>query len=55
MGVSSYVGVTNKINMFKIKKVRDCVKILMPRMELSPEILQRARLPMERMLEISAR
>jgi len=38
-----------------LEKVRDCMKHLAPRVELSPEIIQRARLPMERMLEISAR
>jgi quinolinate synthase len=31
------------------------MKKLSPRVELPPEILRRARLPMERMLEISAR
>ncbi len=36
------------------RKVRDCMKNLAPRVELPPEILKRARLPMERMLEISA-
>jgi quinolinate synthase len=38
-----------------LEKVRDCMKNLAPRIELPPEILQRARLPIERMLEISAR
>ena len=38
-----------------LEKVRDCMKNLMPRVELPAEILQRARLPIERMLEISAR
>jgi quinolinate synthase len=38
-----------------LEKVRDCMKRLAPRIELPPEILQRARLPIERMLEISAR
>jgi len=36
-------------------KVRDCMKNLAPRVELPPEIIKRARLPIERMLEISAR
>jgi quinolinate synthase len=31
------------------------MKNLAPRVELSPEIIQRARVPMQRMLEISAR
>ena len=38
-----------------LEKVRDCMKNLAPRVELPAEIIQRARLPMERMLEISAR
>ena len=38
-----------------LEKVRDCMKKLSPRVELPPEILQRARLPIERMLEISAK
>jgi len=38
-----------------LEKVRDCMKRLAPRVELPPEILKRARLPIERMLEISAR
>jgi quinolinate synthase len=38
-----------------LEKVRNCMKNLAPRVELPPEILQRARLPIERMLEISAR
>ena len=38
-----------------LEKVRDCMKNLAPRVELPPEIIRRARLPMERMLEISAR
>ena len=38
-----------------LEKVRDCMKKLTPRVELPAEILQRARLPIERMLEISAR
>ena len=37
-----------------LEKVRDCMKRLAPRVELPPEILKRARLPIERMLEISA-
>lgn len=38
-----------------LEKVRDCMKNLAPRIELPQHILQRARLPIERMLEISAR
>ena len=37
-----------------LEKVRDCMKRLAPRVELPAEILKRARLPIERMLEISA-
>jgi quinolinate synthase len=42
------------MKMNTLEKVRDCMKNLAPRVELPPEILQRARLPMERMLQISA-
>jgi quinolinate synthase len=38
-----------------LEKVRDCMKNLAPRIELPAEIIQRARLPIERMLEISAK
>ncbi len=38
-----------------LEKVRDCMKHLAPRVELPEAILKRARLPIERMLEISAR
>jgi quinolinate synthase len=38
-----------------LEKLRDCMKQLSPRIELPPEILKRARLPIERMLNISAR
>ncbi len=38
-----------------LEKVRDCMKRLAPRIELPAEILKRARLPIERMLEISAK
>ena len=37
-----------------LEKVRDCMKQLAPRVELPAPILKRARLPIERMLEISA-
>jgi quinolinate synthase len=43
------------MKMNTLEKVRDCMKNLAPRVELPPHILQRARLPIERMLEISAR
>jgi quinolinate synthase len=43
------------MKMNTLEKVRDCMKKLAPRVELPPEILKRARLPIERMLEISAR
>ena len=38
-----------------LEKVRDCMKRLVPRVELPAEILKRARLPIDRMLEISVR
>ncbi len=37
-----------------LEKVRDCMKRLAPRIELPAEILKSARVPIERMLEISA-
>ena len=43
------------MKMNTLEKVRDCMKNLYPRVELPPEIIQRARLPIDRMLEISAR
>ncbi len=43
------------MKMNTLEKVRDCMKNLAPRVELPAEILKRARLPIERMLEISAR
>lgn len=43
------------MKMNTLEKLRDCMKKLGPRVELNPEILRRARLPIERMLEISAR
>jgi quinolinate synthase len=42
------------MKMNTLEKVRDCMKKLAPRIELPPEILKRARLSIERMLEISA-
>lgn len=38
-----------------LEKLHDCMTNLAPRIELSPAILERARLPIDRMLEISAR
>jgi quinolinate synthase len=43
------------MKMNTLEKVRDCMKHLAPRIELPPEILRRARVPIERMLEISGR
>jgi quinolinate synthase len=42
------------MKMNTLEKVRDCMKKLSPRVELPPDVLSRARRPMERMLEISA-
>ena len=38
-----------------LEKLHDCMANLAPQIELSDEVLRRARLPIERMLEISAR
>ncbi|HXS69745.1 MAG TPA: quinolinate synthase NadA [Candidatus Polarisedimenticolia bacterium] len=43
------------MKMNTLQKVRDCMKNLAPRIELPEHILKRARLPIERMLEISAK
>jgi quinolinate synthase len=43
------------MKMNTLQKVRDCMAKLSPRIELPENILRRARLPIERMLEISAR
>jgi quinolinate synthase len=43
------------MKMNTLEKVRDCMKNLAPRIQLPEHILKRARLPIERMLEISAR
>ncbi|HEU6448223.1 MAG TPA: quinolinate synthase NadA [Verrucomicrobiae bacterium] len=43
------------MKMNTLEKVRDCMKHLAPRIELPESILKRARLPIERMLEISAK
>ena len=42
------------MKMNTLEKVRDCMKKLAPRIELPEHIIKRARLPIERMLEISA-
>src|SRR6266496_2491962 len=42
------------MKMNTLEKLRDCLANLEPRIELSEEIMRRARLPIERMLEISA-
>jgi quinolinate synthase len=43
------------MKMNTLQKVRDCMARLAPRIELPAAIIERARLPIERMLEISAR
>src|SRR5829696_420847 len=43
------------MKMNTLEKLHDCMANLEPRVELSPELIERARLPIERMLEISAR
>ena len=43
------------MKMNTLEKLHDCMAELAPRIELSEEILARARLPIERMLEISQR
>jgi quinolinate synthase len=43
------------MKMNTLEKVRDCMKNLAPRVELPADILERARLPIQRMLEISAK
>ncbi len=43
------------MKMNTLEKVRDCMKNLAPRVELPEQVIQRARRPMERMLEISAK
>ncbi len=43
------------MKMNTLEKLRDCMKNLAPRIELPEHILRRARLPIERMLEISKR
>ncbi len=43
------------MKMNTLEKLYDCMANLAPRLELSPEIIRRGRLPIDRMLEISAR
>ena len=43
------------MKMNTLEKLHACMEKLAPRVELSPEIIQRARRPIERMLEISSR
>ena len=43
------------MKMNTLEKVRDCMKNLSPRIELPTDIIRRAQLPIQRMLEISAR
>jgi len=43
------------MKMNTLEKLRDCLKNLAPRVELPADIIRRARLPIDRMLEISAR
>jgi quinolinate synthase len=43
------------MKMNTLEKLRDCMKNLTPQLELPDSILERARAPIERMLEISAR
>jgi quinolinate synthase len=43
------------MKMNTLEKVRDCMKKLAPRIELPDHIIKRARLPIDRMLEISAK
>src|SRR3954469_18563766 len=43
------------MKMNTLEKLHDCMLNRAPSVELSPEVIQRARLPIERMLEISAR
>ncbi|HEX4170260.1 MAG TPA: quinolinate synthase NadA, partial [Bryobacteraceae bacterium] len=40
------------MKMNTLEKVRDCLADLTPRIELAPELMERARLPIERMLAV---
>ncbi len=42
------------MKMNTLEKLHDCMETLSPRVELSDETLERARLPIERMLQISS-
>jgi quinolinate synthase len=35
-----------------LEKLRDCLKTLEPRVEIAPELMERARLPIDRMLAL---
>ena len=43
------------MKMNTLEKVRDCMANRAPHLDLPADVIQRARLPIERMLEISAR
>jgi quinolinate synthase len=43
------------MKMNTLEKLYNCMADLKPELKLSPEVIQRARLPIDRMLEISAR
>ena len=43
------------MKMNTLEKLHDCMADLSPQLELPADIIARARLPIERMLEISAR
>jgi quinolinate synthase len=43
------------MKMNTLEKLRDCMRNLSPRIELPADIIRRAQLPIQRMLEISAR
>jgi quinolinate synthase len=43
------------MKMNTLEKLLDCMETLRPQVEMSPEVIAKARLPIERMLEISAR
>jgi quinolinate synthase len=43
------------MKMNTLEKLHDCMANLEPRIELSAEVMKRARLPIERMLQVSAR
>jgi quinolinate synthase len=43
------------MKMNTLEKVRDCMRDLTPQLELPNEIIERARIPIERMLEWSVK